>query len=391
MPFLPAQRISAPAKVSFRGTALATRGDITEKAIRSTIEIPLAGGRKRKMITETGHLITVPVLATFGTLLPWYADWAKVAYGQAVAPRAIQVTTLTAVSNVFTAVAHGLVDGDTVQVHWDCAAPASTPTLSTSETYTVDAIDADTFTLTTTSGTPTLVDITSATLNGGLWVRKQDTLVLAQQDSTVRTFLNVVPVELPDLVFSGSALQWEGNLVFRAFPKLGATVANGTAAFFTSTNTGWTAPTWAGTEDLTISDMAATWASGRTTSLETSFRCEKGLRVSFKPIIEMVDDGIFPNATGFLKGFDVSAKGTPIGMTTAEFLAEFAPNLGAQITGANLVLSGTGVALTLYDAQLDADGMQEFGPDKPLVSELTWNALGNSTSGNKPPFLIAAA
>ena len=95
--------------------------------------------------------------------------------------------------------------------------------------------------------------------------------------------------------------------------------------------------------------------------------------------------------TGFLKGFDVSAKGTPIGMTTAEFLAEFAPNLGAQITGANLVLTGTGVALTLYDAQLDADGMQEFGPDKPLVSELTWNALGNSTSGNKPPFLIAAA
>ena len=125
MPFLPAQRISEPAKVSFRGTALATRGDITEKAIRSTIEIPLAGGRKRKMITETGHLITVPVLATFGTLLPWYADWAKVSYGECVAPRALKVTALGTSTDIFTVVGHGLVDGDTVQVHWDCAPPAS--------------------------------------------------------------------------------------------------------------------------------------------------------------------------------------------------------------------------------------------------------------------------
>jgi hypothetical protein len=387
--YLPAQRISEDAKLTLRGTAFAARGDISDKVIRGYVEVPLSSGRKRKVISDVGYQFTIPVLCTFASLLPLFTSWQKIRYGQAVAPRPIPITEVNTDNN-FTAVAHGLSTSDTVQIYRDCAFPACTPALSVSEVYTVTATDADTFTLTTTTGSPTLVDITSATLNGGLWVVKQDTLIVNQRDSTQRTFLNVVPVELPDLVFNGSALQWEGNLVIRCFPKLGATAAGGTANFFTSTNAAFTAATWAGTEDITISDMTAAWASGRTSTLETSFRCEKGMRVSFKPELSMIDDGIFSSASAFLKDFKVSAKGIPLGLLTSEFLAEFAPNQGAQLTGANLVLTATGVALTLYDAQL-SEGSQSFGTDKPLVDELTWEAMGNSTSDNKPPFLLAAS
>lgn len=388
--FLPAQRLSEDAKLTLRGTVFPARGNITDKIIRGYKTVKLSSGRERKVIADVGYEFTIPVLTTFAALLPLYASWQKIRYGQAVAPRPIPISAVANTGDLFTSAAHGLTTGDTVQIYRDCAFPDCTPALSVSEVYTVTVVDADTFTLTTTTGSPTAVTINTDTLNGGLWIVRQDTLNVNQRDSTQRTFLNVVPTGLPDLVFNGSELQWEGNLVIRCFPKLGATAAGGTANFFTGTNAAFTSAAWAGTEDLTISDMTAAWATGLTSTLQTSFRCEKGVRVSFKPGLVMLDDGIFSSSTAWLKDFEVSAKGIPLGLLTSELLAQLPPSQGAQNVGANLVLAGTGVALTLYDAQLD-EASQMFGTDVPLVGELTWKAMGNSTSDNKPPFLLAAA
>jgi hypothetical protein len=298
------------------------------------------------------------------------------------------VTALDAGTDAFTIAAHGLVDGDTVQVGYDGAAPATTPALDRDEIYTVDNLTSSTLTLTTTSGSPTLVDITSATLNTGLWLLKQDQLVIAERNTRVRTFLNSVPVELPDLVFNGSELQFSGNFVFRCYPKRGAAASDGAAALYTSSNAAFTAPTWAGSEDVTMSDMTAAWASGLTGTLETSFRCEKGMKVSFKPNLSAIDDGVFSETTAKLDGFDIEATGMPIGLLDSEFATMLPATQGAQVTGANLVLTATGITVTLYDAQV-MEGEQRFSSSEALTGDIVFKAMGNSSTDNKPAFLIA--
>jgi len=386
--FNPAKRLQIDGKATFDGIALVNNGDIIEKPLFAYKPVKLGAGRVRNLKTVIGYQFTVPVVATLASLMPIYKKWAKVRYGHCVAPRPIEIASLDATANTFTSVAHGLTTSDSVNVHWDGTIPSTTPALDTSEVYTATATDADTLTLTTTSGTPTLVDITSATLNTGLWVAKQDQLVIAERNTRVRTFLNVVPVELPSLVFNGAELQWEGNFVFRCFPKLGATAAGGTAGFYTSSNAAFTSPTWAGTEDITASDMTAAWASGLTSNLETSFRCEKGMKVSFKPNLSDMDDGVFSGTSAVLTGFDVEATGMPIGLLDSEFATLLPPTQGAQVTGANLVLTATGITVTLYDAQV-LEGEQRFSSENALTGDLVFKAMGNSTTDNKPPFLVA--
>lgn len=396
MPFLPAQRISLDGKATFRGSTLVTRGNMEEKIIRSFEELVLNDGRKRKFAKDAGYQFTVPVLAPFATLLPFYQTWASLRFGQAIAPepKVVATLSLTTTNTLNFATAHGYTTADPVQVSWDGSAPTTTPALSRSTTYYVRAVDSDSVSLHTSasdaSSNTAPITLTAAG-TGNLWLWQQRSLTINTRDNLQRVFNNAVPIELPDLVFNGSQLLWEGNLVFHCFPKLGADPSSGSYdQFYTGSAVSYTTPTWGGDETLTTPTVTAAWADGGIPTL-TSFRAEKGLRVSFKPELEPMDDGVYPAQTMILKGFAVQAKGIPIGMTATEFRDAFLPAVGAQLEGANLVLGATGISLTLYDAQLDLDGLAEYGADAPLVKELTWTAMGNSTSGNKPPFLLATA
>ena len=94
-----------------------------------------------------------------------------------------------------------------------------------------------------------------------------------------------------------------------------------------------------------------------------------------------------------LKNHQASAKFTPQGLTEAQLLAAVAGNsvLGAAPTVNDLVVAGTGVHLTLYNAQLRDENLS-FGVDADRLGEVTALATQTfSTGAANPLYRIGTA
>ena len=389
MPFDIADFTSLDAYPAYRGVNLHAKGNIEDDPEREAKDFALQNGRMINYAAGILYRLKVPVVAPLASLIPLYQHLAKTRYGSAIAPAMFLVEAINTTTEILTITAHPFVDEDVVYVTWGETAPTlSAGSLSRTTAYYVNNLTADTLSLHPTandaSANTAAINFTAAG-TGGFWLTRQFPLVVNRRTDVARTYLNAMPVKYPGLDLNGGELFWNGNLEWACYPKRGAAVADAAAAFYTEGSAAYTSPTWDTAGILTSQDVSLAWGAAPF----DAFFGEEGVSLSFEPQFAKKGNGIFPHATDILTGCKVTAKVKPIGLTVPQFMALFAEQLGAQLTSNNMVITVGGYTITLYAAQLKSPKSLTFSQKDGLCPELEFEAMGNATSDNKPPFLIA--
>lgn len=392
MSFNPASSIILPAKTTFRGVEHHAKGDITVMPLQSSAKVRLQTGGTISYIERLGYKVTIPIIAPFADLLPLYQYLQDLPYGKAIAPHIFLVETVNAGSETLTITGHPFASGDSVHVQWDESPPTCSPVLSKTTEYFARADSADTISLYDTSGHAIAggatgrVAITAADGLGNLYIAHAFPLLVHSSSGVLDTFLNAAPMELPSLVLAGGKLLWDGNLSFECYPGLGKDPTDGQAAFFTRTSSAYTGPAWDDGDNLAAQDVEIAWGA---TPPWDSFRCEEGLKVNFGFTFDALHDGKWPGSTSHMNAAVITAEGIPWGITSTEFHALFNTNLGDQMNGEDLVITASGIAITLTNAVVDDSAELRHGPASRLVGPVKWTAHGTSAQ-TTPPFEISA-
>lgn len=392
MSFNPAQRISLDAYPAFRGVPFHAKDKISDKPMRKAERFMLANGREVAFAGDVGYEAEVPVVSPFATLLPFFQQFSAMRYGQVNAPHSFLVESVDLTSNVVTITAHPFLTGDILYPRWEETPPTATPVLAAGTAIYVFKIDANTFTLhadSSAASAGTGAQDFTALGTGAWWLAHQFPLVINRRSGVARTYLNAAVQKLPMLKLNGGQLFWDGPMAWNCYPKIGAAVSEANAAFFTEAPAAYTSPAWDGSAVLTAQNLTLSWGGSAPWA---SFFGEEGVQISFEPkwASKGIGNGVFPRTADILEGFKVTAKVKPIGITVPQLAALFAEQLGSQLSLANdLVITVGGKTITLYGAVIPDPQATIFSVKDSVSPELTFEALGNATSDNRPPFLIA--
>jgi hypothetical protein len=392
--FNPADLKNITGHTTHRGVSHNARGDIREEPIQPRENFRLtATGRNKKLVSQLGFRISVPIVAALADLIPLLQTYQNARFGRVMGPEMLRVSALNLATNVITIEDHGISTATEVMVAVDEAAPTlASGSLSTSTLYYFRAADADTGTLHPTANDATNntnpIDF-SAAGTGDWWICVQRTLTLHRNTGVKRTYRNVIVERFPTLVAGGGKLIMTGDLVFRALPGWGYSPdGTDTVPFYSEANEAYTPPAWS--SGATLTGPALTDAAWGASAPWSGIRSEGGWQFEFAPTLSDLDDGVWPAGAMILDEFAVTAKGRPLGITKPQYDAAMAEDLGALVTGDDLEVTFAGYTLTLKEAILDP-AATIFSPTNRMVSELTWTAHGAGGTDMAPPFTIAEA
>lgn len=376
----------------FRGTSFHAKGNITDKFMRDADRFTLQSGREIGFSKSVIGDVTVPVVAPVATLVPLLQYYSSLRFGMAVAPYQFLVETINTTTDIVTITAHPFAAADAVYLRAEETFPTlGTGSLDNGTVYYVGNITTNTFKLYTNSTHATagsgasLVDF-SAAGTGAMWVAREFPLVINRRSGVARTWLNAAPIKFPSLTANGGKLFWEGDLGFRAYPKIGGAIADGLAAFYTEATAAYTSPTWDASGILTTQTLTAAWGGSAPWSAMFG---ENGAAITFEPQLKEQGNGVWAHVTDSLEGFKCTIRLKPIGITVPQLAALFTEMPGAQLTANNLVLTFGGYTWTFYNATLVTPKEVIFSAKDTVSPELEFEAFGNATSDNKPGFLIA--
>lgn len=190
--------------------------------------------------------------------------------------------------------------------------------------------------------------------------------------------------EFTNLHLGVDAELWSGEVKFTCLLATDSLPTDAAAYYTESEANSYTAPTFTKTNFL-APHVTAAWGT-RTGMTAMVFR--KGLEISGK--YDLNFEQCYVDGLGTLdcivNGFEGSAKGMPIGPTLAQVLSNsgMGSAFGALQSAANtdnLVITATGLAITLYAAFLSENDGLAWARQNHRIGDLTWRTTVPFTAG----------
>jgi hypothetical protein len=215
-------------------------------------------------------------------------------------------------------------------------------------------------------------------------------LVIQTRDGKRLTFSAAAVTKMPDIDLS------TGRTLFDQveFTAIGADNTDWTAAtsLITTSSTAFSDTTFA-SANIKTQPYTAAWGGS---SPWSSFQSMDGFKISFDLALSDVEtdsDGLVDKT---ITNLGVRCRCRPMGITEAQLIAA----LGLQNTGNSrgrslnagsnsMVISGTGVSVTLAGAQMKGGGMQ-FGTQTPRIGEVEFVATRTFSSGVANPLFTVS-
>jgi hypothetical protein len=210
-------------------------------------------------------------------------------------------------------------------------------------------------------------------------------LVINGQDGSRLTIARAMITQFTNLSLSVEKELWSADVKWTCLLASGSTPTTANA-YFTDGGTAnsYTAPAFA-KANFKAPVIAASW--GARTGL-TAMAVRKGLEIAGKYDLDFEPcyvDG-FGTLDAIVQGFEGSAKGNPIGPTFAQILTNMGMGtaLGALESTTNtddLVITATGIAITLYAAFIEQNDGFAWSKKNNRVGDLTWRTTVPFTTG----------
>ncbi|GAA5137393.1 hypothetical protein GCM10023213_14000 [Prosthecobacter algae] len=213
----------------------------------------------------------------------------------------------------------------------------------------------------------------------GASIFSNETLKINTRDGEVYTFSNVAVTTSPTIrAIVGQTLI--GEVTFTAILKDGADPGD-SDAYVTIGSESY------GSDAFSVAAIKTPiWANAWGASPFDAFKTSGGITLDFPLTFEPVKvDGLGTvNMTLVEKA--ATAKGTPVGVTMAQVLTAINANtaMGSAPTQNDLIITGTGVHLQLYNAML-RDPQFNWHSKTDLIGELTWMACQDFTTNVADP------
>lgn len=394
MPVNTATILGGPALVKYRGATFYSKGDIQLSLNKTTFPIQTDRfGKVDERVSEQEMKVTFDPAGeweSLGVLWPY----ASTLLGSLITPLS-QAATIDTATDILTAAGHGFATGDDVLVHVATGGtlPTATPALSQTTRYYVRAIDVNTFTLHDTAAhaaaNTNLIDF-SAAGTGTFYVDRDLPLVIHTFAGVKLQLYSGAVVKMPTINLS-SVKSPIGAVTFEAFLRNGSDWSDA-ASRWVITNEALVDTTFAPSGILTQPYTAA-WGN---TAPWNSFATKDGWTVDFNEAFEAVMTDGLGTVSRRLQNLDVTAKARPAGIDESQLLTKLllqdaGAARGRSLSGDNLLISATGVAVQLYGAALKAAG-QHFSSGQERMGELTWSSTRTFAAGAPNPlFYVGTA
>lgn len=218
----------------------------------------------------------------------------------------------------------------------------------------------------------------SADIGASIYGATDSALVVHGRDGVKITVHNAALTEMPSIRL-GVSQTIQGNVKFTGLCALDTDPTNA-AAYYTIASAAYPGDTgWASSDILTRS-FASAWGAAPW----DSFMTEGGWEISFAlQLAEQKADGVGTQDMT-IQGLDVTAKAIPVGPTMANVMDAMGSTgaLGSSLaaSGEDLVITGTGIYVAVYQASL-TDTDMKWGSTAKRLGQTTWQANRLVTGG----------
>lgn len=395
-----ARIIGGPALVRYRGAAFYTKDDVTIEEEVTPFDIPTSrfGPETDKRLDQRSVRIRFTpagLLEAFAQLYPYRTA----VLGSLITPQRIEVESIETTTDVITATAHGLADGDLVLV--EMAIGGTFPTLgagalSDTTKYYVHAPTADTLTLHTSEADGLSGDnpmnFTSAP-TGTMFIDRDHPLVVHGFDGEKNIFHNAAVTGQPDIDLS-SVKTFFGQVEFGAFVRNGFSPEDANSIETVSYEE-LSAPEF-NPADIVTGPATAAWGSAAPWD---SFESKEGWKFRFPVTLEPRGNDRIGNRTMRLVAASALALAIPDGIDGAQLSAKLriqgaGATRGARLAGGdnlNVYGASNNPYVRIYGARLRT-GPRQFGARLDRIGECEWFAARTFTGGAPDPlFFVGTA